>query len=62
VAEEVAIRVTKESYLEWQVWLNERMAARFAILTEALDYAELLKCSPRARAEASGATQSRGAN
>jgi hypothetical protein len=53
----IAVRVTRESHLEWQVWLNERVAARFAVLTDALDYAELLTCSPRARAEVVGSPQ-----
>jgi len=50
----IAIRVTKHSQLEWRVWLNDTRVASFAMLTDALDYAELLGCSPRARAEVLG--------
>ena len=50
----IAIRVTKHSELEWRVWLNDTRVASFAMLIDALDYAELLRCSPRARAEVLG--------
>jgi len=50
----IAIRVTKHSEIEWRVWLNDTRVASFAMLIDALDYAELLGCSPRARAEVLG--------
>jgi hypothetical protein len=62
VGEEIAIRVTRESHLEWQVWLNERVAARFVLLSDALDYAELLTCSPRARGEVLASPHTAGSN
>ena len=47
----IAIRVTKHSEIEWRVWFNDTRVASFGLLIDALDYAELLRCSPRVRAE-----------
>jgi hypothetical protein len=43
------VRVTRDDDLSWLVWVGEVAAARFEILGEALDFATLLECSPRAR-------------
>lgn len=46
------VRVARSGEYQWAVWLDEKMVALFAIVCDALDYAELLGCSPRARAAA----------
>ena len=51
-AKVVDVRVSREIDLTWLVWMNEAIVGRFLILGEALDYATLLECTPRARAEA----------
>lgn len=51
----VQVRVSKEMEIDWIVWLGDRVVGRFAILGEALDYASILECSPRARAAAQAA-------
>lgn len=48
----VDVRVGRAGELDWAVWLDEIMVALFAGVGDALDYAELLGCSPRARAAA----------
>lgn len=46
------VRVGREGDLEWAVWLDEKLVALFTWVGDALDYAEMLGCSPRARAAA----------
>lgn len=46
------VRVDRVGECEWAVWLDEKVVGLFALVCEALDYAELLGCSPRARAAA----------
>jgi hypothetical protein len=46
-----AVRVM-EVGLEWVVWLEGNVVGHFALLGDALSYAALLECSPRARTEA----------
>ena len=48
----VDVRVGRAGELEWAVWLDEKLVALFSWVGDALDYAELLGCSPRARAAA----------
>lgn len=45
-------RQADERGVEWLVWLDDRVAGRFMMLGEALDFALILECSPRARAAA----------
>jgi hypothetical protein len=46
------VRVSRSGDLEWAVWLDETLVALFSWVGDALDYAEMLGCSPRARAAA----------
>ena len=46
------VRVGRSGDFEWAVWLDEKRVALFSWVGDALDYAELLGCSPRARAAA----------
>jgi hypothetical protein len=46
------VRVDRQDDLRWAVWLDERKVALFSWVGDALDYAEMLGCSPRARASA----------
>ena len=46
------VRVGRQGDLEWAVWLDEKLVALFNWVGDALDYAEMLGCSPRARAAA----------
>lgn len=46
------VRVARAGDLQWAVSLDEKVVASFAWVGDALDYAELLGCSPRARAAA----------
>jgi hypothetical protein len=46
------VRVGRTGNRQWAVWLDETMVALFEWVGDALDYAELLGCSPRARAAA----------
>ena len=39
---------------EWAVSLDGHIVGNFGVVTEALHYASLLECSPRARREAVG--------
>ncbi len=48
------VRVSREG-LDWLVWLEGEMVARFVVAGDALAYASLLECDPRARREASPA-------
>jgi hypothetical protein len=47
--EVLEVRVSRDADLGWLVWVGESQAARFEILGEALDFAAMLECSPRAR-------------
>ena len=49
------VQVCREIDHEWSVRLDEVVVARFIWVGDALDYAELLGCSPRARAAAKAA-------
>lgn len=40
---------------DWLVWFDGRVVARFSLMGDALDYASLLECSPRARAAVNAA-------
>lgn len=46
------VRVGRAGEQQWAVWLDEKMVALFAMVCDALDYAEMLGVSPRARAAA----------
>lgn len=46
------VRVARAGDIEWAVWLDQTLVALFLWVGDALDYAELLGCSPRARAAA----------
>jgi hypothetical protein len=48
----VDVRVVRQDDLDWAVWLDEKVVALFNWVGDALDYAEMLGCSPRARAAA----------
>ncbi|MDQ4144688.1 MAG: hypothetical protein M3198_13285 [Actinomycetota bacterium] len=45
------VKLTREG-INWIVWLDEAAVGRFPIAGDALDYAQLLECDPRVRAEA----------
>lgn len=45
------VRVTRDAR-QWLVCLDGNVVACFAVMGDALDYASLLECSPRARADA----------
>ncbi|MGH2787325.1 MAG: hypothetical protein ACRDJV_05370 [Actinomycetota bacterium] len=47
--EVLEVRASRGADLGWLVWVGESEAARFEILGEALDFAAMLECSPRAR-------------
>jgi hypothetical protein len=47
------VRVSHEDSGEWLVWLDAMVVGRFENPLDALPYASLLECSPRAREEAS---------
>ena len=49
------VRVSHDDSGEWLVWLNAMVVGRFENALDALPYASLLECSPRARDEAKGA-------
>ena len=49
------VRLARGTDRQWRVWLDEVVVARFTWVGDALDYAELLGCSPRARAAAKAA-------
>ncbi len=48
----VNVRVSRETDLNWLVSFEGTVVGRFLILGEAMDYAALLECCPRVRAEA----------
>lgn len=50
----VEVQVLRGEY-DWLVWFDGRVVARFTLMGDALDYASLLECSPRARAAAASA-------
>ena len=43
------VRISKADSLQWLVLLEGVVVAKFAIATEALNYASLLECDPRER-------------
>jgi hypothetical protein len=46
------VKITRESFLMWLVWLDCSVIASFDSVLEALDFASLLECDPRFRREA----------
>lgn len=44
--------LSRAGSLEWLVFLDGLIVGRFGIVSDALDYASLLECDPRARLEA----------
>ncbi len=46
------VQVTNDKDLDWLVWLEDHVVARFPRAVDALALAAMLECSPRARAEA----------
>lgn len=46
------VTIGRQEDHRWAVLLDERIVALFIWVGDALDYAELLGCSPRARASA----------
>jgi hypothetical protein len=51
----VEVRVTKGADLNWLVSLGPRIVANFTLVGDALAYASMLECNPRARREAAAA-------
>jgi hypothetical protein len=43
------VRISKAEGFQWLVLLEGVVVGKFAIATEALDYASLLECDPRER-------------
>jgi hypothetical protein len=48
-----SVRISKAGILDWLVWLEDDVVGRFTLVADALDYATILECSPRARGNAS---------
>jgi len=48
------VKVTQDGY-DWLVWLDGTLVGRFDVVGDALHYANMLECDPRARDEASPA-------
>jgi hypothetical protein len=46
------VRVSHDDSGEWLVWLDALVVGRFGSALDALPFASLLECSPRARDEA----------
>lgn len=51
-AKKAEVRVTKGADLNWLVSLGPRIVANFTLVGDALAYASMLECNPRARSEA----------
>jgi hypothetical protein len=49
-----SVAVTREAFLLWLVWLDCSIVASFDNVLDALSYASLIECDPRARKEAEG--------
>ena len=48
----IDIYISHDDDGEWLVWLEATAVGRFVNVSDALSFASLLECSPRARAEA----------